>query len=167
MSRLTDKFFAWNCVTLPLALLLGALGVQHFLGWEPCTICVEIRAALTLCTLAGLVLWAGLKWRSLLVESLARLVLLCGACTAFYLNIKLVLLEHHVFESFSCSPFPFYFNILPLQDWLPYVFMSGGVCGENTNTILGVSFTTWTAVALFFFWAFVIKGLLRLALRLA
>jgi disulfide bond formation protein DsbB len=59
-----------------------------------------------------------------------------------------LLIETGVLESFSCSPFPFYAFQLPLHDYLPEVFMSAGVCGQNDYSILGLPFTAWTWLSL-------------------
>ena len=74
-------------------------------------------------------------------------LLLAAAGMAVYDNSHLVLIESGVLESSSCSPFPFYAFYLPLHEWLPEVFMSAGVCGENDHRILGLSFTYWTLLS--------------------
>lgn len=133
-------------------MLGSALLLQHQFGWEPCTLCVQIRLWL-LCggVISLLVLAAeaiGQRWLTLLLWPL----LLVAGGMAVYDNTHLVLIETGVLESFSCSPFPFYAFYLPLHDWLPSVFMSAGVCGQNDYSILGLSFTHWTllSVALLF-----------------
>ncbi|MGB4074481.1 disulfide bond formation protein B [Pseudomonas sp.] len=129
------------------AMLGGALLLQQQFGWEPCTLCIQIRLWL-LCggVLSLLILAAealGLRWLTLPLWPL----LLAAAGMAVYDNTHLVLIETGVLESFSCSPFPFYAFYLPLHEWLPSVFMSAGVCGQNDYSILGVSFTHWTLLS--------------------
>ena len=124
----------------PLLMLTLGLGVQFGWGWDPCTMCVEIRFLLAACSLAGFVALA--LPGKLSLAGLAPMTLFSLGAT--YLNGKLVLLEQGILEAFSCSPFPFYSQALPLQDWWPQVFMSGGICGQNDHLVLGVSFTVWT-----------------------
>jgi|GEM_PF-1082844 len=126
------------------AMLAGALLLQHGFAWEPCTLCIQIRLWL-LCAgvLALLLLGAmalGLRWLSLPLW----LGLLAASGMAVYDNSHLVLLETGLMESFSCSPFPFYSFYLPLHDYLPGVFQSAGVCGQNDYQWFGLPFTAWT-----------------------
>jgi disulfide bond formation protein DsbB len=126
------------------AMLGGALLLQHLLGWEPCTLCIQIRLWLLCGGVISLLILAleafKLRWLTLPLWPL----LLAASGMAVYDNTHLVLIESGVLESSSCSPFPFYAFYLPLHEWLPGVFMSAGVCGENDYTILGLSFTYWT-----------------------
>ncbi|HEX5842324.1 MAG TPA: disulfide bond formation protein B [Pseudomonas sp.] len=129
------------------AMLGAALLLQHLAGWEPCTLCVQIRLWLLCGGVASLLILAceasGLRWLSLLFWPL----LLAAGGMALYDNSHLVLIETGVLESFSCSPFPFYSFYLPLHDYLPGVFMSAGVCGQNDYQILGLPFTSWTLLS--------------------
>ena len=142
----------------PLAMLALALVVQFAWGWDPCTMCVEIRFLLATCSLAGFLALALPKVFSWI--SLAPMALLSAG--AFYLNAKLVLLEQGILQAFSCSPFPFYSKVFPLQDWLPDVFMSGGICGQNDHLVLGVSFTVWTLIGIGFLGVAVFNQLFRI-----
>lgn len=129
------------------AMLAGALLLQHQFGWEPCTLCIQIRLWLLCGGVLSLLLLllesAGLRWLTLPLWPL----LLAAVGTAVYDNSHLVLIESAVLESSSCSPFPFYAFYLPLHEWLPEVFMSAGVCGENPYRILGLSFSYWTLLS--------------------
>lgn len=141
----------------PLVMLVLALGVQFAWGWDPCTMCVEIRFLLAACSLAG---FLGLALPPKLFSVALIPMALLGAGAA-YLNVKLVLLEQGVLEAFSCSPFPFYSQVFPLQTWLPEVFMSGGICGQNNHQVLGVSFTVWTMIGISLYVAAVLNKLFR------
>jgi protein dithiol:quinone oxidoreductase len=129
------------------AMLGGALLMQHLFGWEPCTLCIQIRLWLLLGgALALLIITAealGQRWITWIFWPL----LIAAAGMAVYDNTHLVLIETGVLESFSCSPFPFYSFYLPLHEYLPEVFMSAGVCGQNDYAILGVPFTRWTLLS--------------------
>lgn len=141
----------------PLVMLALALCVQFAWGWEPCTMCVEIRFLLAACSLAG---FLGLVLPSkLFCAGLIPMALL--SVGAAYLNVKLVLLEQGILEAFSCSPFPFYSEVFPLQSWLPEVFMSGGICGQNDHQVLGLSFTVWTMIGISLYALTVLNKLFR------
>ena len=146
MKRLSLLCTPWLLVIAPMLMLLMALAAQHFLGWEPCTICVEIRAGLAACSLSGLLLMLARTFNRYIVMGF-RLMLMACTLGVVFLSAQVWLLERHVIEATSCSPFPFYAQHFPLNEWLPYVFASAGLCGEGDFAILGVSFTAWTLLA--------------------
>ncbi|WP_339907126.1 disulfide bond formation protein B [Pseudomonas guineae] len=129
------------------AMLGGALLLQHLSGWEPCTLCIQIRLWLLCGGVISLLILAlealDLRWLSLPLWPL----LLAASGMAVYDNTHLLLIETGVLESSSCSPFPFYAFYLPLHEWLPSVFMSAGVCGQNDYSIFGLTFTAWTLLS--------------------
>lgn len=131
-----------------LAMLAGALFAQHVLGWEPCTLCVQIRLWLALAAVFALVLSAAAASRQTWLAVLVWPLLLAATGMAVMDNAHVVLIETGVMESSSCSPFPFYSQYLPLHEYLPNVFMSGGVCGQNDYTVLGLPFTVWTLLSI-------------------
>ena len=148
MSRVPSLKILLALIALAcFAMLGGALLLQHLAGWEPCTLCIQIRLWLLCGGVLSLLILAleaaGLRWLSLVLWPL----LLAAAGMAVYDNSHLVLIETGVLESSSCSPFPFYAFYLPLHEWLPNVFMSAGVCGQNDYSILGLSFTVWTLLS--------------------
>ncbi len=153
MPRLTSPIALLGLISVACFLMLGAaLVLQHGFAWEPCTLCIQIRLWLLCAGVLSLVLLvlsaAGLRWLSLPFW----LGLLAASGMAVYDNSYLVLLETGVLESFSCSPFPFYSFYLPLHEYLPSVFQSAGVCGQNDYQWLGLPFTAWTlagVIALF------------------
>lgn len=146
------------------AMLGGALLMQHQFGWEPCTLCVQIRLWLVFGGVIALLLLAaetaGQRWLTLPLWPL----LLAAGFMAVYDNAHLVLIESGIVESFSCSPFPFYAFYLPLHEYLPGVFMSAGVCGQNDYRILGVPFASWTLLSVSLLFVFMLFSAWR-ALR--
>lgn len=145
MSRPTSITPLLTLIALACFAMLGAaLLLQHVLGWEPCTLCIQIRLWLLCGGVISLLILAleafGVRWLTVPLWPL----LLAASGMAVYDNTHLLLIETGVLESSSCSPFPFYAFYLPLHEWLPSVFMSAGVCGENDYSILGLSFTYWT-----------------------
>lgn len=146
MKRIPLLCTPWLLVITPILMLLTALATQHFLGWEPCTICVEIRAGLAACALAGLLLMLARTLNRFIVM-VFRLMLMACSLGVVFLSAQVWLLEQHAIEATSCSPFPFYAQYFPLHEWLPYVFASAGLCGEGEFAILGLPFTAWTLLA--------------------
>ncbi|MWV18330.1 disulfide bond formation protein B [Pseudomonas sp. L-22-4S-12] len=146
------------------AMLGGALLMQHQFGWEPCTLCVQIRLWLLCGGVISLLIMAaeaiGQRWLTLLFWP----ILLAAGGMALYDNTHLVLIETGVLESFSCSPFPFYSFYLPLHEYLPDVFMSAGVCGQNDYSVLGLPFTSWTLLSITLLFALILFSAWR-ALR--
>lgn len=148
MPRLTAPTTLLGLIAGACFLMLGtALLLQHGFAWEPCTLCIQIRLWLLSAGVLALLLLGAtaldLRWLSLPLW----LGLLAASGMAVYDNGYLVLLETGVLESFSCSPFPFYSFYLPLHEYLPGVFQSAGVCGQNDYQWLGLPFTVWTLVA--------------------
>lgn len=148
MSRPSSLIPLLSLIALAcVAMLGGALLLQYLLGWEPCTLCIQIRLWLLCGAVISVLIIAfeaaNLRWLTLPVWTL----LLAAAGMAVYDNTHLVLIETGVLASSSCSPFPFYAFYLPLHEWLPSVFMSAGVCGQNDYNILGLPFTHWTLLS--------------------
>jgi len=131
-----------------LAMLAGALVTQHVLGWEPCTLCVQIRLWLSLVAVFALLLSVAAASRQTWLALIVWPLLLAAAGMALVDNSHVVLIEVGIMESSSCSPFPFYSQYLPLHEYLPGVFMSGGICGQNDYFILGLPFTVWTLLSI-------------------
>ncbi|MHA6493153.1 disulfide bond formation protein B [Pseudomonas borbori] len=155
----------WLIALACFAMLGAALLLQHQFGWEPCTLCVQIRLWLLLGGGLGVLLALceaiGQRWLTLIIWPL----LLAAGFMAVYDNAHLVLIETGILESFSCSPFPFYSFYLPLHDYLPEVFMSAGVCGQNDYAILGLPFTSWTLLGVTLLFALILLAAWR-AIRL-
>lgn len=133
-------FIALACV----AMLAGALFCQHVLGWEPCTLCVQIRLWLSLAAILALLLSGAAALKQNWLGFALWPLLLASSAMAVVDNTHVVLIEVGVMESTSCWPFPFYSSYLPLHEYLPGLFMSGGICGQNDYAIFGIPFTVWT-----------------------
>ncbi len=127
-------------------MLAAALILQHAFGWEPCTLCVQIRLWLSLVAVLTFALLVAIRLHVRPLQLLLWPLVLASSGLAVYDNAHLVLIETGVLESFSCSPFPFYSQYLPLHEYLPGMFMSAGICGQNDYNIVGLPFTVWTLV---------------------
>ena len=143
------------------AMLGGALIAQHVFDWQPCTLCVQIRLWLTLTTLFALLLAAASAARQTWLAVLLWPLLLAATGMALFDNAHVTAIELGIMDSFSCSPFPFYYQSLPLHEYLPGVFMSGGICGMNDYKILGLPFTVWTLASIVALCVLVLATLVR------
>ncbi|MBB2496011.1 disulfide bond formation protein B [Aquipseudomonas ullengensis] len=155
-------------VVLPLiialacvAMLAGALLFQHVLGWEPCTLCVQIRLWLSLGAILAVLLSGAAALKQNWLGFALWPLLLATSAMAVVDNAHVVLIEVGIMESFSCSPFPFYSSYLPLHEYLPSLFMSGGICGQNDYAILGIPFTAWTLISVVGLFLFTLYSLWR------
>ena len=162
MTRQTSLIPLLSLIAIAcFAMLGGALLLQHLAGWEPCTLCIQIRLWLLLGGVIALLIIAaealGQRWITLIFWPL----LIAAGGMAVYDNTHLVLIETGILDSFSCSPFPFYAFYLPLHEYLPEVFMSAGVCGQNDYAILGVPFTRWTLLSVTLLLALILFGAWR------
>lgn len=114
---------------LGTALLSFALISQHVFGYEPCTLCIEIRfwlaAAVAVSITSSLI---SLEKRK--IGALGNMLSagLFGAAAVW--AAKLVMLERGMIQGAGCSPFTFYHQTLPLHEWAPSVFEVRGFCGE-------------------------------------
>ncbi|MGL4315152.1 MAG: disulfide bond formation protein B, partial [Pseudomonas sp.] len=88
-------------------------------------------------------------------------LLLATSAMAVVDNGHVVLIEVGIMESFSCTPFPFYSSYLPLHEYLPGLFMSGGICGQNAYAIFGIPFTIWTLLSVTGLFLFTLFSLWR------
>lgn len=118
--------------------LIVALISQHAFGFEPCTLCIEIRFWIALSmALAFVSFFMGLKQED--ETSSSGVLHICSGALSWASVIvlfvatgwamKLVLLEQGVIASAGCSPFTFYASYVPLHEWIPTVFASYGICG--------------------------------------
>lgn len=144
-----------------LAMLAGALFCQHVLGWEPCTLCVQVRLWLSLSAILGLLLSGAAAIKQNWLGFALWPLLLATSAMAVVDNAHVVLIEVGIMESFSCTPFPFYSSYLPLHEYLPSLFMSGGICGQNDYAIFGVPFTIWTLLSVAGLFLFTLFSLWR------
>lgn len=138
--------------TIGLLMLIAALISQHVFGYEPCAMCVEVRLFIGVSVILGyLAACLSLMPRSVLTAWLASMVgylSLTFAGLGVYFAGKLTLLEHGIISSFTCSALPFYWETLPLHDWLPAVFATGGLCGQPQLVFSWLSFADMSLAGL-------------------
>lgn len=121
----------------------SAMFTQVYWGWEPCVMCVEIRAGLIGMAVAMGV--AGVVPIAWMRRSLLALGLLSGGW-ACKVGGELFALEQGWVGSFGCSPFARFPTWLPLHEWLPVVFQPQGICGDAPKSLVGVPLSVWPIV---------------------
>lgn len=137
------------------ALSAGALGfmmlaiayASQLFGFEPCTICVEIRFYLAI----GIV--TSLFTAMILALSLsAGRYFQCWAplvyAYAAYQSIRLVLLERGTIFDAGCTPFTFYHDWISLHEWWPAMFQPQGLCGQAAHILPWLTYAEASAFGL-------------------
>jgi len=118
-----------------VAMMAVALFYQYSLGHEPCVLCVHIRAwviALGLISAAALIIpSAGFR----VVSFLASI----GVIGMFGENVTDLWLIETGRKMGSCSWSAGFPDYLPLNEWAPFLFEIGGICGQSPEMLLGIT----------------------------
>ncbi|MBD1550949.1 disulfide bond formation protein B [Pseudomonas typographi] len=127
-----------------LALIGGALFMQHVLGEMPCPLCILQRYALLLIAVFAFLAAAMPGKRSItLFEVLVVLSALGGVAAAG--NHAWVLA--HPLSSCGVDTLQPIVDGLPLAKWLPQVFEVQGFCTTPYPPVLGLSLAQWALLA--------------------
>ncbi|WP_239954760.1 disulfide bond formation protein DsbB [Pantoea sp. Z09] len=148
---------AWLLLALTaLALELVALWFQHVMGLKPCVMCIYERCALFGVMGAGIVGAIApktpLRWAGLLIW-------IYSAWEGLRLSYEHTMIQLHPNPFTTCdfaARFPAW---LPLDKWLPSVFVASGDCAERGWSFLTLSMPQWMMVI---FAAYLIVTLLAL-----
>lgn len=132
---------AWILLALTaMALELTALWFQHVMGLKPCVMCVYERCALFGVLGAGLVGACApktpLRW-------LAIFIWLYSAWEGLRLSWQHTMLQLHPNPFATCDFAARFPGWLPLDKWLPSLFVASGDCAEKSWTFLGLSMPQW------------------------
>ena len=118
-----------------VAMMAVALFYQYWLGYEPCVLCVHIRAwviALGLISAAALIIpSAGFRVVSLLAS--------IGVIGMFIENVTDLWLIETGRKMGSCSWSAGFPDYLPLNEWAPFLFEIGGICGQSPDMLFGIT----------------------------
>lgn len=137
------------CVALgALALLAGALVLQHFFDMNPCPLCIFQRIAFIFVAVLsiGAALLGPLRAAPWFGAG-AVLVALVGAGLAAW-HLRLLAQP----ESLSCGPGLYdMLDNFPLTHVLPRVFAGGGDCATAGEPIFGLPLAAWALVWFLFF----------------
>ncbi|ALP42057.1 MULTISPECIES: disulfide bond formation protein DsbB [Aeromonas] len=142
LRTLAAKRWPWALLAATaLSLELCALFFQHVLGLHPCVMCIYERIAVLGIVAAGLLgtlnperLW--LRWSAMV---------LWGYSAFHGLQLALRHVDYQVNPSpFNvCSPYADFPSWMPLDQWIPWLFMPSGDCSEITWQFLTLSMPQW------------------------
>ena len=131
-------------VLVPLALLAGALVLQHVKGQAPCPLCVMQRAGFVLFALIALVAAIHQPRRRGAAAYCAALALtaLSGLGVAIY---HVWVLFH---PKFGCGidVLEEFVNKLPTAKLLPWLFHASGECTATHEPVLGLQVPEWSLI---------------------
>ncbi|MDE1186949.1 disulfide bond formation protein DsbB [Erwiniaceae bacterium L1_54_6] len=128
---------AWLLLALTaLALELTALFFQHVMGLQPCVMCIYERCALFGVMGAGIV---GAIAPKTPLRWVALLIWLYSAIEGLRLSWEHTMIQLHPNPFVTCDFAARFPSWLPLDKWLPAVFVAHGDCSE-----LGWTFLTWS-----------------------
>lgn len=141
LNRCSQGRGAWLLLALiAFALEMTALYFQHIMGLKPCVMCIYERCALFGVMGAGIVGAIAprtpLRWAALLIW-------LYSAIEGLRLAWEHTDIQRHPNPFVTCdfaARFPAW---LPLDKWLPGVFVATGDCAERNWSLFGFSMPEW------------------------
>ncbi|MGL5525338.1 MAG: disulfide bond formation protein DsbB [Aeromonas veronii] len=142
LRHLVTTRLAWGLLAASaLFLELCALFFQHVLGLQPCVMCIYERLAVLGVLCAGLLGMAApqkwyIRWGAMLLWGYSSL-------KGLQLALKHVDYQMNPSPFNVCSPYADFPSWLPLDQWLPWLFLPSGDCGEITWQFLSFSMPQW------------------------
>lgn len=132
VSFLNRSFWA-TLLGLSVTMMVIALFFQHYLNHEPCVLCVHIRAwVISLGIVSTIALLINHN-----VMRLTAFVAASGLLAMFAIDTyELWQIETGV-KMGSCSWSAGFPELLPLNEWAPWLFEIGGICGQSPDMLLG------------------------------
>lgn len=144
----------WSAILGLTIVMMGvALFYQYYLDFEPCVLCVHIRAWVIAlgCVSAVALVFNNSIFRLIAFSASLGLVWLF-AMDAY----ELWKIEAGIMMG-TCSWSAGFPEFLPLNEWAPWLFEIGGLCGESPDMILGFTMAEslkYIAIGLFAFFGF-------------
>jgi disulfide bond formation protein DsbB len=128
-------------------MMLSIAYVSQLFGFEPCTICVEIRFYLCVGVIASLVTVIILIMSLSVGRYLQFSTPLIYGYAAYH-SIKLVLLERGLIIDVGCTPFTFFHDSIALHEWWPAMFQPQGLCGQAAYILPWITYAEASAFGL-------------------
>ncbi|MDR0807461.1 MAG: disulfide bond formation protein DsbB [Enterobacteriaceae bacterium] len=142
LSRCSKGRGAWLLLALSVIVFeLVALYFQHFMMLKPCVLCIYERCALFGILAAALI--GMISPYTAILRYLAILVWLYSAIEGTLLTWKHTMLQLHPSPATSCDIFVNFPSWLPLDKWLPSVFVASGDCSEKQWSFLSLEMPQW------------------------
>ena len=141
LNRCSKGRTAWLLLALTaLALELTALWFQHVMGLKPCVMCIYERCALLGVLLAGLV---GALAPATPFRFIGIIVWLIGAGEGVRLSWEHTMLQVHPPLFATCDFMARFPSWLPLDKWVPGMFVASGNCLDRSWTLFNLSMPEW------------------------
>lgn len=142
-SQLRSRLLTWLPAAIVGAGLVGALALQHLLGWVPCPLCIIQRLTAILLFVS---LWAyAYGGTGTATRTLAKMSALLASSGGIFAGIAHL---HILFnpETTSCGPglsriVARLVDAIPGSEWL---LEGAGLCENATYTILGAPLALWS-----------------------
>lgn len=135
---------AWLLLALTaFALELVALWFQHVMMLKPCVLCIYERCALFGVMGAGIV---GAIAPKTPLRFVAILIWLYSAVKGLMLSYEHTMIQLHPSPFATCDFAARFPTWLPLDKWLPQVFVASGDCAERQWSFLSLEMPQWLMV---------------------
>ncbi|WP_445947481.1 disulfide bond formation protein DsbB, partial [Shewanella sp.] len=135
-----------------LILMLSALGLeaialyfQYVMLLDPCVMCIYIRVAVLGLFIAGLI--GSLAPKLWLARFVGMAIWGVSAAWGAKLSYELYQMQAYPSPFATCSFYPEFPTWMPLDAWMPSVFMPTGMCSDIPWTLLSLSMAQWTLLA--------------------
>jgi disulfide bond formation protein DsbB len=142
LAVFSQSRLAWLILMLTaVGLEASALYFQYVMLLDPCVMCIYIRVAVLGVFIAGLCgLLAPKVW---IVRFIGMLAWGVSAVWGFKLSFELNDMQVNPSPFSTCSFYPEFPSWMPLDTWLPSVFLPTGMCSEIPWTMFSVSMAQW------------------------
>lgn len=125
------------------ALEMVALWFQHGMGLQPCVMCIYERCALLGVMAAGI---TGAIAPKIPLRFAAIAIWLYSAWEGVRLSWEHVMIQLHPSPFVTCDFAARFPSWLPLDKWLPGMFVAAGDCADNSWSFLTFSMPQWMLV---------------------
>jgi disulfide bond formation protein DsbB len=154
---------AWLILAISaFGLEIAALWFQYGMGLDPCVMCVYERLAVIGLMLAGVV--GMLQPRAALLRGFGYLVWAASAAWGLQLALEHVGYQTDTTGALSCSFLPNFPAWLPLDEWLPAVFLPTGYCDDVQWQWQSLTMAEWMIVV-FAIYLLILAGVLVAEVR--
>lgn len=141
LNRCSRGRGAWLLLALTaLALELTALWFQHVMGLRPCVMCIYERCALLGVLLAGIV---GAIAPATPLRFAGIIIWLVSATEGLRLSWEHTMLQIHPPLFATCDFKARFPSWLPLDQWIPGMFVANGNCLDRSWTLFNLSMPEW------------------------
>ena len=136
---------SWGILLISgIFLELSALFFQYGMELAPCVMCIYIRVAVLGIILAGIV--GILQPKVWFLRFIGMVGWVVSAVWGFKLAYELNDMQVNPSPFATCSFYPEFPSFMPLDTWLPSVFLPTGMCSDAPWSWLSISMAQWMMV---------------------